>query len=209
MLNGTRHHTPRLARHRLGPPRLAWAGAALVFLLAGCEAPRQAGEAAAPVAARGGPATAEALVAALPASADSFTRGATVPVRQPMEGLEVNYATPNRRGAAFVQVVRPAQGEARAAAAGEYTRWLAEVSTGARPGRRLNVVQEFTETAGPGLRCASLEGSYGRQPVLSTFCVGAVGANVLRLRVTMMRDAAPVADARAFLLEVARSLPAG
>lgn len=199
MLNGKRHDTPRLALM----------GAGLLLLLAGCEAPRQAGQAPAPTAVRAGPATPEALAAALPASADSFTRGATVPVRQPMEGLEVNYATPNRRGAAFVQVVRPAQGEATAAAAGEYTRWLDEVSTGARPGRRLNVVQEFTEPAGPGLRCAALEGSYGRQPVLSTFCVGTAGGHVLRLRVTMMRDPAPVADARAFLLEVARSLPAG
>ncbi|MBB3898437.1 hypothetical protein [Roseococcus suduntuyensis] len=203
MSNGTRHHT-----HRLATSRLAWAGAGLLLLLAGCEAPRQAGQAPAPTAVRAGPATAEALAAALPASADSFTRGATVPVRQPMEGLEVNYATSNRRGAAFVQVVRPAQGDAPAAAAGEYTRWLDEVSTGARPGRRLNVVQEFTEPAGPGLRCAALEGSYGRQPVQSTFCVGTAGGHVLRLRVTMMRDAAPVADARAFLLQVARSLPA-
>lgn len=199
MLNGKRHDTPRLALM----------GAGLLLLLAGCEAPRQAGQAPAPAAVRAGPVTAEALAAALPASADSFTRGATVPVRQPMEGLEVNYATPNRRGAAFVQVVRPAQGDAPAAATGEYTRWLDEVSTGARPGRRLNLVQEFTEPAGPGLRCAALEGSYGRQPVLSTFCVGSAGGHVLRLRVTMMRDAGPVADARAFLLEVARSLPAG
>jgi hypothetical protein len=187
------------------------AATGLALALVGCAAPRPA-----PVAADAAPARTASqnndpasLAAALPASADTFSRGATVPVLQPMEGLEVNYATPNRRGAAFVQLVRPAAGEAPAVAAGEYSRWLAEVSTGARPGRRLSVAQEFTEPGGPGLRCAALEGSYGRQPVQSTLCVGATGGHVVRLRVTMMRDTTPAGDARAFLSEIARGLPRG
>lgn len=191
----------------------ALAGAGLLLLVAGCAPPpggtappgAAAPAARAPLAADASP---SALAAALPASADSFQRGATVPVRQPMEGLEVNYSTPNRRGAAFVQVVRPESGAAPAVAAAEYTRWLAEVTTGERPGRRLRVVQEFTEAGGPGLRCAALEGSYGRQPVESTFCVGAAGPHVLRLRATMMREGAPAGDARVFMAEMARSLPA-
>lgn len=201
----------KAARQRsIARPWLLAAGLALA--LAGCEAPQTAGGAAAPtVTATPGaaPGTAAALAEALPASAAGFNRGATVPVRQPMEGLEVNYATLNRRGAAFVQLVQPGSGTAQEAAAAEYARWLAETSTGARPGRRLAVSEEFTEAAGPGLRCASLTGSYGRQPVQSTLCVGATGGQVVRLRVSMMRDTPPAADARGFVQQVAQGLPRG
>jgi hypothetical protein len=148
----------------------------------------------------------EAVAARLPEAAGVFTRGATVPVRQPMEGLEVNYATLGRRAAAFVQVVRPVSGAADAVAVAEYVRWRTETSTGERPGRRLSIVQEFEEAAGPGFRCAAMEGSYGRQPVQSMVCVGAHGGHVLRVRVSMMRDTPPAADARAFLRDVAVAL---
>ncbi len=201
------------APHRSRPPRGSALGLTLLvagLALSGCGAPRQAaGPEGVPPGAGAPPAgSTEALAATLPANADAFARGATVPVRQPMEGLEVNYATPNRRGAAFVQIVRPAAGAAGAAAA-EYSRWLTEASTGARPGRRLRVAEEFNEPGGPGLRCAALEGSYGRQPVQTTLCVGATGGHVVRLRVSMMRDTPPAADARAFLGEIARGLPRG
>jgi len=220
MQNGTRDGFAALPPLRLPPPGRArrWpalTGAALALALLGCEAPQQVAPtgAAAPAATPPRAGSAEALAGALPAQAGAFARGATVPVRQPMEGLEVNYATPNRRGAAFVQVVRPAEGGAQggapAVAVSEYARWLAEVSTGARPGRRLTLVQEFAEPAGPGLRCAALEGRYGREPVQSTLCVGASGGHVLRLRVSSIRDAVPAAEARSFMTEVAQALPRG
>lgn len=186
--------------------------AGLALALVGCEAPREPGSEAAlltTTSPAAGANTAAGLAAALPASADSFQRGATVPVRQPMPGLEVTYSTPNRRGAAFVQLVQPGSGSASDAATSEYARWLAETTTGARPGRRLAVVEEFTHAGGPGLRCAAMSGSYGRQPVLSTLCVAATGGHVLRLRVTMMRDTPLAGDARAFLAEIARGLPRG
>lgn len=211
-----------------GPPAVAPAGAATArgpggavlgvillagaALLAGCAAAPQAGQDAAsgtPAAAAAAPGTplpSEAIAALLPDAAASFARGATVPVLRPMEGLEVNYATPGRRAAAFVQIVRPGSGTANDTAAAEYTRWRTETSTGARPGRRLSIVQEFQEAAGPGFRCAALEGSYGRQPVQSMVCVGARAGHVLRVRVSMMRDTPPAADARAFLRDVAVAL---
>lgn len=187
--------------------RLPLAMAGLFLLLAGCEAPREGGLPARPGAAIAD--TPAALAAALPAEAGGLARGATVPVQRPMQGLEVNFATANRRGAGFVQLVGPAEGAAGAAASAEFTRWLTEVSTGARPGRRLRVLEEFTEAGGANLRCAALEGSYGRQPVQSMLCVGATGRHVARLRVTMMREATPAADARGFMATMSRALPGG
>lgn len=148
----------------------------------------------------------EAIAARLPDASAGFTRGATVPVLRPMEGLEVNYATPGRRAAGFVQIVRPEAGATDAAATAEYARWRSETSTGERPGRRMSIVEEFQEAAGPGFRCAAMEGSYGRQPVQSLVCVGTRAGNVLRVRVSMMRDTPPAADPRAFLRDVARAL---
>jgi len=176
--------------------------------LTGCAVPPAAtpGAVTGTPAATSAPLPLEAIAARLPGSAATFTRGATVPVLRPMEGLEVNYATPGRRAAAFVQVVRPEAGEADAVAVAEYARWRAETSTGERPGRRLSIAEEFQEAAGPGFRCAALEGSYGRQPVQSMVCVGAHAGHVLRVRVSMMRDTPPAADARAFLRDVAVAL---
>ncbi len=118
------------------------------------------------------------------------------------------YATPNRQAAAFVQVMRPAEalpdGAASPAAQAEYGRWKAAATDHASRNRRLRVVRE--EEVGGLFRCAALEGSYGRQPVQSTVCVGAAGGQMLRLRVSMPRREPAVADAQAFVREVAAAL---
>ncbi|MCX8132682.1 MAG: hypothetical protein N3D18_01815 [Roseococcus sp.] len=153
-----------------------------------------------------------ALAERLPASAAGFQRGATVPVGQPRQGTEVNYATEGRRAAAFVQVLRPegpapADGPLEAEAQAEFQRWVTESARGQGPARRLSVAAEFQEPpSAPLLRCAAMEGSYGRQPVQSLVCVGAAGGQILRIRASMPRHTPPVADPRAFVREIAAAL---
>ena len=147
-------------------------------LLAGCEMP--SGQmTAGPVARADAPA---ALANRLPASAAGFQRGATVPVTRPQQGTEVNYATEGRRAAAFVQVLSPVgaapsiDGPDAPQAQAEFQRWVAESARGQGPARRLSVASEFNEPASaPLMRCAAMEGTYGRQPVQSLVCVGAAG----------------------------------
>nr|WP_314073511.1 hypothetical protein [uncultured Roseococcus sp.] len=153
----------------------------------------------------------EALAQRLPSQAAGFQRGATVPTSQPLPGVEVAYATPSRTAAGFVQVLRaPSQvtdGIGSPAVEAEYQRSIADAARGAGPHRRLQVVREANRPEGGALfRCADLEGTYGRQPVQSTICVGAAGGQLLRLRVSMpRRDPAP-ADARGFLNEIVAAL---
>jgi hypothetical protein len=181
-------------------------------LLAACETPG-GGVATGPVPRADAPA---ALAERLPASAAGFQRGATVPVTQPQQGTEVNYATEGRRAAAFVQVLRPAgaaptaDGPGDPEAQAEFQRWVAESARGQGPARRLSVASEFNEPpSSPLMRCAAMEGTYGRQPVQSLVCVGAAGGQILRIRASMPRHTPPVADPRAFVREVSAALRGG
>jgi hypothetical protein len=190
-------------------PRAALAGLAL-FSLVACEAGRDASVATGPVPRADAPA---ALANRLPASAAGFQRGATVPVTQPQSGTEVNYATEGRRAAAFVQVLAPVaatppnDGPNDPEAQSEFQRWVAESARGQGPARRLSVASEFHEPpSAPLMRCAAMEGTYGRQPVQSLVCVGAAGGHMLRIRASMPRHTPPVADPRAFVREVAAAL---
>ncbi len=172
--------------------------------------PEGGAAAVAPVRAVSAP---EALAQRLPSQAAGFQRGATVPTAQPLPGVEVAYATPSRVAAAFVQVLRPpsavTDGTGSPAVEEEFQRSIADAARGSGPHRRLRVVREANQPArSPLLRCAELEGTYGRQPVQSTICVGAAGGQLLRLRVSMpRRDPAP-ADTRAFLAEIVAALRA-
>jgi hypothetical protein len=200
---------------RASRPRPAAAAGTLISgflslgLLAACDAARDAPPVAGPVPRADAPA---ALAERLPASAAGFQRGATVPVAQPRPGTEVNYATEGRRAAAFVQVLRPegaapADGPQEAEAQAEFQRWVTESARGQGPARRLSVAAEFQEPpSAPLLRCAAMEGSYGRQPVQSLVCVGAAGGQILRIRASMPRHTPPVADPRAFVREIAAAL---
>lgn len=190
-------------------PRAALAGLAL-FSLVACESAHQGGVASGPVPRADAPA---ALANRLPASAAGFQRGATVPVTQPQSGTEVNYATEGRRAAAFVQVLRPAgappasDGPNDPEAQSEFQRWVAESARGQGPARRLSVASEFNEPpSSPLMRCAAMEGTYGRQPVQSLVCVGAAGGQILRIRASMPRHTPPVADPRAFVREISAAL---
>lgn len=156
----------------------------------------------------------ELLARRLPSQAASFQKGATVPLRQPLPGVEVAYATPGRTAAGFVQVLRP-PGDGAAlpdgidspAVQGEYQRSIAEAARGAGAHRRLTVIRELNQPEdNPLFRCAELEGTYGRQPVQSMICVGAAGGQLLRLRASMPRRDPPLADSRAFLREIVAAL---
>lgn len=156
----------------------------------------------------------ELLAQRLPSQAASFQKGATVPLRQPLPGVEVAYATPGRTAAGFVQVLRPPgdgaalpDGVDSPAVQGEYQRSIAEAARGAGPHRRLTVIRELDQPENnPLFRCAELEGTYGRQPVQSMICVGAAGGQLLRLRASMPRRDPPLADSRAFLREIVAAL---
>jgi hypothetical protein len=158
-------------------------------------------------------APAEALAERLPASAAGFQRGSTAVVSGERSGREVAYATQGRtaRAAGFVQVVTfatpLADGPASPEAMAEFSRWRQEAAEGSGPNRRLRETAQFdAPAANPLLRCAELEGNYGRQAVQSMVCVGAAGGQMLRLRVAMPRRDPPVAQPRAFAEEIAASL---
>ncbi|MCW8085204.1 hypothetical protein [Sabulicella glaciei] len=177
-------------------------GAAL--LLAACAAE----DAAAPAPATPPAATPEALADRLPENLSGFSRGGTAVISAPRPGREVAYATPGNRAAAVVQVLRPdaplADGFRAPEVEAEFQRWTGDVTRGAGSHRRLRVVRE-TEQAGL-FRCAELEGAYGRQPVEGKACVGAAAGQMVRARVSMPRRDPPVADAEAFLRDLAASL---
>ena len=168
------------------------AALAALLMLAGCAADR-AGPA--PAAA-----TADVLLARLPESIGAFRRGVTAPVSDPAPGSEVPYATPNRAIAGYVQVLRrdaPLNPE-------ELQRFVAAVATGSS--------RRMTERAQPtiaGMRCAELDGTYGRQAVESLACTGDFGGQMVRLRLTMARRGDRMTEARGFAEGVAAALRGG
>ena len=59
------------------------------------------------------------------------------------------------------------------------------------------------------LRCARLEGSFGRSPVRQLVWVGGAGGRYLRVQVTMPDRGAPVADADGFAVAMLRAARGG
>jgi hypothetical protein len=179
--------------------------------LAACAADGTAGDSSAgPVAVVSAPAQ---LALRLPGQAANLQRGATAPIQRPAEGVDVAYATTNRSAAGFVQVMRAEglmpDGVTAPAVQADYQRWVAETTRGANAHRRLRVVTESNQPpTGALFRCAEMEGTYGRQPVLGMMCVGAAGGQLLRLRISMPRRDPPAADPRAFIRDITAALRA-
>lgn len=152
----------------------------------------------------------EAIAARMPAEIAGFQRG-EVPQR-PNEVLTLDYATPNRGAVATVQVygtggravsADPASAEIDR----EVTSAVMEVTEApqGRTGRRLTERDRFT-IADPGLRCAVMEGAFGRAPVTRHVCVGAAQGRMVKVQVTMATSRTPSADATAFAAEALRAV---
>jgi hypothetical protein len=191
----------------LGPP-----AGLLGLLLTGCVALPPGGEAGLAPTPRLDP---PAAATRLPASAAGFQhRGTVRPLPAPGNGVEVAYASQGRVAAgAVVQMLQPAgppipDGVTDPATQAALDTVLRETAQQQGPHRRLHETGRFTlPAAGPALlRCAALEGRYGRVPVDGMACAGAVSGLILQLRLTMPRQTPPVADARAFATEVATAL---
>lgn len=154
--------------------------------------------------------------ARLPAEAAGFRRGQSLPLRSNPRGQEVAYATPahRQRAAAVVKLlpVGPtlADGVASPQATAAFEAELNDAVHGPDRARRLRAGARLTLPAGqrPALACAELEGTYGRQPVEGLVCAGAVGGNLVRLRVSMPRQQPSLADAQAFASAIVAALAA-
>lgn len=140
----------------------------------------------------------EALVARLPESVGGFRRGAITPLSDAGSGNEVAYATANRSIAGYVQVLRA---DAPVAAETELRRFAAEATTGAA--RRL---RERAQVTIAPFNCVELEGTFGRQPVEGLACAGAIGGQLVRLRLSMTRRVERMAEARGFAEGIAAAL---
>jgi hypothetical protein len=77
-----------------------------------------------------------------------------------------------------------------------------------RTGRRLTERERFT-IADPGLRCAVMEGAFGRAPVTRHVCVGAAHGRIVKVQVTMGTGRATRADAAAFAADALRAVRGG
>lgn len=192
-------------------PRLALLLA--LTLAAGCaemivqEAPPPAASSSAEIARR------------LPAEAGDFLRGATVEheAERPGFGTGVDYATRNRTAVATVQIydrgsqARIPEDPAAPEIEAELDRSVAETleAVRRRPARRLAERDRATETlpegAGPGLRCAVLQGTFGRMPVTQRICVGGAAGKFLKVQMTAADRTAPATATDSFLAAVARA----
>jgi hypothetical protein len=155
----------------------------------------------------------ETIAARMPAEIAGFQRGTTP--QRPGEMLTLDYATPNRAAVATV-LVYATGGRAVPAdpASPEIDRQvtsavmeLTEAPQG-RTGRRLTERERFT-IADPGLRCAVMEGAFGRAPVTRHVCVGAAQGRIVKVQVTMGTGRAPRADAAAFAAGALRAVRGG
>jgi hypothetical protein len=197
----------------------AWCGAALALLLALAACVPPDGETVATTAAVAPPAprlSVQVAAQRLPAEAAAFRRGQTLPARPPATGQEVTYATPaaRQRAAAVVKLAPVGadlpDGPASPAATAAFQAELNDAVQGRDRARNLHETRRFPlQVAGStALTCAALEGSFGRQPVEGLVCAGAVGGNLVRLRVTMPKVASHLADAPAFASAIVAALQA-
>jgi hypothetical protein len=91
-----------------------------------------------------------------------------------------------------------------------FERALAEAVHSPDRARKLRETGRFNLPAGanPVLSCASLAGTFGRQPVEGLVCAGGMGGNLVRLRVSMPKVAPTLADAPGFASAIVASLRA-
>jgi hypothetical protein len=185
----------------------------LLALLPGCTPAREGGRPSAEAAA------AQRLpldiaAARLPEQAGGFSRGGTTwhEQEQPGMGVAVDYTAPNRSAVATVSLYDRGHGpvpdnpdDPRIVA--EFDLAVAEVMSLAetRTNHRM-AEQERTEMqlpGQPGLRCARLDGVYGRQPVRTLVCLGGAGGRYLKLHVTAPIRRVRAVDPEPFLRDVA------
>lgn len=128
--------------------------------------------------------------------------------------LSLDYATANRAAVAAVLVYEAAGRSAPSDPSApeierELTAAVAEVTEVpyGRTGRRLAERQRIT-LADPGLRCAVMEGSFGRAPVTRHICVGGAQGRFVKVQVTMPSRTPPPADALAFAAGALRAVRA-
>lgn len=152
----------------------------------------------------------ETVAARMPGEIAGFVRGEIPP--RPVDVLTLDYATPNRGAVATVQVnatggrsvpsdpASPDLDRALTAAVSEVT----EAPQG-RTGRRLAERERLT-IADPGLRCAIMEGAFGRAPVTRHVCVGSAQGRLVKVQVTMATRRPPPADAVAFAAGALRAV---
>ncbi len=152
--------------------------------------------------------SADTLIERLPDAIATFRRGGTTPVDDPAgAGSEMAYATANRAIAGYIQVLRREPPLDPDAAEQELARFVADNTSGTPMHRRLRqraLVGVPAEQ--PVLRCAELEGTFGRQAVESLACVGVFGGQLVRLRVSHIRREGRMAEARGFAEGVAATL---
>ncbi|HYF09627.1 MAG TPA: hypothetical protein VD970_18560 [Acetobacteraceae bacterium] len=153
--------------------------------------------------------------ARLPAEAAGFQRGRVIDyeAQRPGYGVGVDYATPSRAAVATVSLYDRGRGSVSSDPnsgdiEGELGVAVQEAMEGAggRSGRRMTESGRVSVPAeGGALRCARMEGSFGRSPVRRLVCVGGAGGRFLRVQVTMPESATPVANAEAFAAAMARA----
>ena len=138
----------------------------------------------------------------MPEEIAGFVRGDVV--QRPGNTLSVDYATANRSAVGTVLVYetggRPAPSDPASAeidrAVTTAVSEVTEVPHG-RTGRRLTERERVT-IADPGLRCALLDGYFGRAPVRRHICVGGAGGRFVKIQVTTSATRGPGPDAVAF-----------
>lgn len=189
---------------RAEPSRPLWF-LLLALALAGCAADPATSVAIAPT-------TVENLVARLPDSIGSFRRGGVTMLSDGAaggepSGQELAYATASREIAGYVQVLRSAAPVSLEMADAELARFVSDTTSGSPMHRRLRQRALVALPAGqPMLRCAELEGSFGRHAVESLACVGVFGGQLVRLRVSHIRREGRMAEVRGFAELVAAAL---
>ena len=157
----------------------------------------------------------QTAAARLPADAAGFVRGRSIDYERERAGygIGVDYATPNRAAVATVSVYDRGRGfigsdPASSEIESELATAVREASEGAtgRGARRLAEAQRVTLPVDgtPGLRCARMEGTFGRAPVRRLVCIGGASGRYLRVQVTMPDRGAP-ADADAFAAAMLRA----
>jgi hypothetical protein len=152
----------------------------------------------------------DAVSARMPAEIAGFTRGESA--QRASEMLTLDYATASRAAVATIQVYgtggRSVPSDPGSAEIDrEVTSAVMEVTEApqARTGRRLTERRRYT-LAGAGLRCAVMEGAFGRAPVTRHVCVGAAQGRVVKVQVTMATARTPAADAEACAAEALRAV---
>jgi hypothetical protein len=153
-------------------------------------------------------ASAEALVARLPEAIGNFRRGGTTALSEPAPGgQEIAYATANRGIAGFVQVIPRTEAVVAESAEDELQRFLRDTLASTAMHRRLRQRATLAlPEQQPALRCASLDGTYGRQAVESLACTGSFDGQLVRLRLSYIRRDGRMAEARDFASLLATTL---